>query len=82
MRRNMKDRIEVGCPIYDPKLVAKISHLLEFHFKDTLKARVTDKNQTNGYVKRGNRKKFRSQQETYQYLKQLEKEYEQNKRGI
>ncbi|MEW6994997.1 polyphosphate kinase 1 [Colwelliaceae bacterium MEBiC 14330] len=82
MRRNMKDRIEVGCPIYDPKLVDKISHLLELHFKDTLKARVIDKNQTNGYVKRGNRKKLRSQQETYQYLKQLEKEYEQNKRSI
>lgn len=82
MRRNMQDRIEVGCPIYNLKLIDKISHILELHFKDTLKARVIDKDQTNSYVKRGNRKKLRSQQETYQYLKQLEKQYDQNKRGI
>lgn len=73
MLRNMRDRIEVGCPIYDPILRDRINHILELQFKDTLKARVIDKNQVNGYVRRGNRKNLRSQLETYQYLKHLEK---------
>jgi polyphosphate kinase len=73
MKRNMEDRIEVSCPIYDQKLVEIIIDLLEIHFKDTLKARVIDKDQVNSYVKRGNRKNLRSQNETYYYLKHLEK---------
>lgn len=73
MLRNMRDRIEVGCPIYDPILQERIKYLLELQFKDTLKARVIDKNQVNGYVRRGNRKNLRSQIEAYHYLKHLEK---------
>jgi polyphosphate kinase len=73
MTRNMEDRIEVSCPIYDQKLIKIIIDLLEIHFKDTLKARVIDKDQVNSYVKRGNRKNLRSQNETYYYLKHLEK---------
>ncbi|OUR60575.1 RNA degradosome polyphosphate kinase [Colwellia sp. 39_35_sub15_T18] len=80
MKRNMEDRIEVSCPIYDQKLIETITNLLEIHFKDTLKARIIDKDQVNSYVKRGNRKNLRSQNETYLYLKHLEKaNHEQNK---
>ena len=83
MKRNMEDRIEVGAPIFDPELAKRIIYILELHFKDTLKARVIDKNQVNSYVKRGNRKHLRSQIETYQYLKGLEKtEYESDKQSI
>jgi len=73
MKRNMEDRIEVGAPIFDQELANRIIYMLELQFKDTLKARVIDKNQVNGYVKRGNRKHLRSQIETYNYLKGLEK---------
>jgi polyphosphate kinase len=45
---------------------------MELQFKDTLKARVIDKDQSNKYVRRGNRKKLRSQLEIYDYLKKLE----------
>ncbi len=72
MARNMDNRIEVGCPIYDPELKQRIIDILEIQFKDTLKARVIDELQINKYVKRGNRKKLRSQVEIYKYLKQLE----------
>ncbi|PHR85567.1 MAG: polyphosphate kinase 1 [Colwellia sp.] len=83
MKRNMEDRIEVSCPIYDQKLIKIITNLLEIHFKDTLKARVIDKDQVNSYVKRGNRKNLRSQNETYHYLKHLEKaNYEQNQNRL
>ena len=46
--------------------------IMELQFKDTLKARVIDKDQSNKYVRRGNRKKLRSQIEIYDYLKKLE----------
>ncbi len=83
MKRNMEDRIEVGAPVFDEILAKRIIYILELHFKDTLKARVIDKNQVNGYVKRGNRKHLRSQVETYNYLKGLEKtEYESNNQSI
>ncbi|WP_026377422.1 polyphosphate kinase 1 [Aestuariibacter salexigens] len=74
MTRNMDLRIEVGCPIYDPTLKARILDILDIQFKDTLKARVIDAEQSNKYVKRGNRKHLRSQIETYSYLKALEKQ--------
>jgi polyphosphate kinase len=72
MTRNMDYRIEVGCPVYDEDAKQMIIDLLEIQFKDTLKARVIDAEQTNQYVKRGNRRKVRSQIETHQYLQQLE----------
>lgn len=68
MTRNMDNRIEVGCPIYDRALQKKIVDIMEIQFRDTLKARVIDKDQVNRYVKRGNRKKLRSQHEVYDYL--------------
>ena len=74
MTRNMDNRIEVGCPIYDKRLQQRIVEMTEMQFCDTLKARIIDKNQTNRYVRRGNRKKLRSQIEIYDYLKQLENE--------
>ncbi|MDM7861863.1 polyphosphate kinase 1 [Alteromonas sp. ASW11-36] len=76
MTRNMDNRIEVGCPIYDPVLIKRIEDTLELHFKDTLKARVIDAKQQNNYVRRGNRKKLRSQTEIYKYLKKLEDQYD------
>ena len=73
MTRNMDQRVEVGCPIYDPDIKRNILNILDIQFQDTLKARVIDANQKNNYVRRGNRKKMRSQLEIYDYLKRLEK---------
>ena len=73
MTRNMDNRIEVGCPVYDRDLQQQIVDMIELQFKDTLKARQIDAAQTNQYVRRGNRKKLRSQIETYNYLKAREK---------
>lgn len=72
MARNMDNRIEVGCPIYDEDLKQRIIDILEIQLQDTMKARVIDPEQTNKYVRRGNRKKRRSQVEIYDYLKELE----------
>lgn len=72
MTRNMDNRIEVGCPIYDKRLQQRIVDIMELQFRDTLKARVIDKDQSNRYVRRGNRKKLRSQIEIFDYLTKLE----------
>ena len=72
MTRNMDYRVEVGCPIYDPDAIEMLEDLLDLQFKDTLKARIIDEHQVNNYVKRGNRKKLRSQIETHSYLTKKE----------
>lgn len=72
MTRNIDNRIEIGCPIYHPKLKKIIKDIFEIQFRDTTKARIIDKEQKNEYVKRGNRRKIRSQIAVYDYLKRSE----------
>lgn len=73
MTRNIDQRLEVGCPIYDMDAKNMIIKIIDMQFRDTLKARVIDTKQTNQYVKRGNRKKRRSQMDIYEYLVEKEK---------
>ncbi|MEH8196541.1 polyphosphate kinase 1 [Aeromonas allosaccharophila] len=72
MSRNIDGRIEVGTPIYDERLKQRIMDILELQLSDTCKARVIDADQKNAYVKRGNRRKIRSQVAIYDYLKRIE----------
>jgi polyphosphate kinase len=72
MTRNLDHRVEVGVPILDAKLKLLIIDILELQFKDRTKARLIDKEQKNTYVRRGNRKKIRSQIATYDHLKKWE----------
>ncbi|MEZ8082938.1 polyphosphate kinase 1 [Enterovibrio norvegicus] len=73
MTRNIDNRIEVATPIKDERLKQRIMDILEIQFLDRAKARVLDKDMSNAYVKRGNRKKVRSQTAIYDYLKQVER---------
>lgn len=74
MTRNIDHRIEVAVPIRDPRLKKRIIDITNIHFTDTVKARLIDKEMTNSYVPRGNRKKVRSQIAIYDYLKNIEKQ--------
>jgi polyphosphate kinase len=74
MTRNIDNRIEVAAPVKDPVLKQRIIDIIDIHFTDTVKARWIDKEMTNTYVPRGNRKKVRSQLAIYDYLKQVEKQ--------
>ncbi len=76
MTRNIDHRIEVGCPILDKNLRKIIKDQMDLQWRDNIKARVLDADQSNGYVKRGNRKRVRSQMAIYDYLKQLERSRE------
>lgn len=75
MTRNLDHRVEVGVPIYDEKLKQLIIDVLELQFKDRTKARIIDSEQKNHYVRRGNRKKIRSQIAIYDHLKKWEGNY-------
>lgn len=77
MSRNIDGRIEVGTLIYDERLKQRILDILELQLSDTCKARVIDADQKNEYVKRGNRRKIRSQVAIYDYLKRIEANNEQ-----
>ncbi|MGE6107351.1 polyphosphate kinase 1 [Aeromonas sobria] len=72
MSRNIDGRIEVATPIYDERLKQRILDILDLQLSDTCKARVIDAEQQNEYVKRGNRRKIRSQVAIYDYLKRIE----------
>ena len=49
-----------------------MSGLSTVQFNDTVKARYIDKDLTNNYVPRGNKRKIRSQLAVYEYIKLLE----------
>jgi polyphosphate kinase len=51
---------------------AAILDIIEILFSDTVKARYIDKELSNRYVPRGNRRKVRSQLAIYDYIKSLE----------
>ncbi|GAK83978.1 polyphosphate kinase [Vibrio ponticus] len=74
MTRNIDHRVEVGAPVRDPRLKQRIIDIVNIHFIDTVKARWIDKEMSNSYVARGNRKKVRSQLAIYDYLKNVEKQ--------
>ncbi|MGB2079673.1 MAG: RNA degradosome polyphosphate kinase, partial [Vibrio sp.] len=82
MTRNIEHRIEVGAPIKDPKLKQRIIDIINIHFIDTMKARRIDKEMSNTYVPRGNRRKVRSQIATYDFIKQLEKKERQRRKQM
>ncbi|HHF2939511.1 polyphosphate kinase 1 [Vibrio diabolicus] len=74
MTRNIDHRIEVAAPVRAPRLKQRIIDITNIHFTDTVKARFIDKEMSNAYVPRGNRKKVRSQIAIYDYLKNIEKQ--------
>jgi len=69
MKRNLSYRVEVGFPIVDNKLAAEIKKLLYFQLKDTIKARVLNKTQSNPYKKSNAQKRIRAQFSYYEFLK-------------
>ncbi|WP_234494458.1 polyphosphate kinase 1 [Vibrio maritimus] len=82
MTRNIDHRIEVAAPVRDERLKQRIIDIVNIHFTDTVKARWLDKEMSNTYVPRGNRKKVRSQIAIYDYLKQVEKQTRKNKEQL
>jgi len=72
MTRNIDYRIEVAAPLLDPRLKQQILDIIDLLLSDTVKARYIDKELSNRYVPRGNRRKVRAQLAIYDYIKSLE----------
>lgn len=73
MGRNLDKRVEVTCPIKDPKNKKEILEYLKFQLKDNCKSRIIDDLQKNKYY-RNDKEKFNSQIKTYKYYKQKAQE--------
>lgn len=72
MTRNIDNRVEVTCPIYDSDIKQELIDTFEICWNDNVKARIINKDQNNQY-KRNNLLKVQSQLETYNYyLNKLE----------
>ena len=68
MERNLDKRIEVACPIVDPKIQLEIDTVFNYQWKGTVKVREIRKDLKNTY-RRPKAKPFHAQVELYNYYK-------------
>ena len=72
MTRNLDNRVEVTCPIFQNDLKDEINHIFEIYWNDNVKSRVV--NSKNKHRKTKSKTKHRSQQMMYEYyLNKIEK---------
>ena len=72
MTRNLDNRVEVGCPIYDKDIRQELLDTFEISWRDNVKARIFDQDEDNKY-RRNNLPELRSQFAMYDYyVKKLE----------
>ncbi len=70
MTRNLDYRVEVGCLIHDPTIKKELLDYLELQWNDNAKARLLDREQSNGYVARmPGEKEVRAQFDLYEIMK-------------
>lgn len=70
MERNMDWRVEAAFPVLDKKLKAEVIQFMELQWRDNVKARTIDRDQTNPYrERRPNARMVRSQVAWYALLK-------------
>lgn len=69
MARNLDHRIEVTCPIYDPRLQRELLDMMMIQWSDSVKARIIDAAQTNTHRTTTSRRKVRAQEAIYAYFK-------------
>ncbi|HOZ67946.1 MAG TPA: polyphosphate kinase 1 [Chitinophagaceae bacterium] len=67
MLRNLEHRVEATCPVWHPELKKELIDILNIQLEDNVKARRLDNELSNDYV-RTEKKKIRSQVETYKFL--------------
>ena len=66
MTRNLDNRVEVGCPIYDEDIKQELIDTFEISWHDNVKARIFDEEQNNKY-RQNDLPKLRSQFAMYDY---------------
>ena len=68
MVRNLDHRIEVACPVFEKDIQEELKDILQIQLSDNIKARKLDNDLSNQYINPRNKKKVRSQVDTYNYL--------------
>jgi len=68
MVRNLDHRVEATCPVFDKDIQKELKDILQIQLSDNIKARILDNSLSNQYVNPRNKRKIRSQVETYNYL--------------
>lgn len=66
MTRNIDNRVEVSCPIYDEDIKQELSDIFNIYWNDNVKARHIDAIQSNTYVV-NHKPKIRAQYKVYEY---------------
>jgi polyphosphate kinase len=66
MTRNIENRVEVSCPIYDEDIKNELQDLYNICWTDNVKARIINQTQDNSYL-RNDKPKVRAQYDTYNY---------------
>ena len=69
MNRNLDQRVEVTCPIYDNSVKQNIIDIITIQLNDNIKARKLDTDQVNQYQYFADSPKTRAQVAIYHYLK-------------
>ena len=69
MSRNMDERVEVTCPIYDKDIKGELIDTFNIGWKGNVKSRYHSEKLDNKYKYRGNKPEFRAQEETYNYYR-------------
>ncbi len=69
MTRNLDGRVEVTCPIYDPRIRQELIDTFNVGWKGNVKARYHSADLDNKYRVRGDAPIFRAQLETYNYYR-------------
>jgi len=67
MTRNIDERVEVSCPIYDQDIKKELIDVFNIGWRANVKARIHSEELDNKYVSNEGKKDFRSQQEMYKY---------------
>ena len=68
MTRNIDNRVEVSCPIYQEDIKQELLDVFHICWSDNVKARIVESSQSNSY-KRDNNVKIRAQFALYDYFK-------------
>lgn len=67
MTRNLDERVEVTCPIYDDRIKKELIETFEIGWKGNVKTRIQSGDLSNKYKKREGEEDYRSQREMYRY---------------
>jgi polyphosphate kinase len=76
MIRNLDNRVEVATPIYDKNIQNELKNYLAIQFKDTAKARLINEKQNNPYRRLKLDRKYRAQEEIYEFLLKMDSTFE------